>query len=122
MIERIFSDIGVMAVQAMSRDLGDRPVQDRHPKGKTQAPKGEASGRVMDSNVGSAVLPAEIENFLEMPRIVREYRLDEELGKVLIKLYDKNTGEIFREVPQEDVVKLGKKLKRLSGMLLDKKI
>ena len=58
-----------------------------------------------------------------MERVVgREYRVDEELGKVLIKLYDRETGETIREVPPEEIVKLGQRMKRLSGMLLDKKI
>jgi flagellar protein FlaG len=122
MVERIFSDIGVLAVQAMSRDAGDRPIQDNRPKGKTQASKGESSGRVADANVGRAELPSEIETLLNLKSVGREYRVDEELGRVLIKLYDRETGETIREVPPEDIVKLGQKMKRLSGILLDKKI
>jgi len=122
MIGKIFSDIGVQAVQAMRKDPGDRPIQDSRPKGKTQASREEPTGRVADLNVGSTELPAELENLLKLPQIGREYRVDEELGKVLIKLYDKETGETIREVPPEEIVKLGQRMKRLSGILFDKKI
>ena len=122
MVEKIFSDIGVQAVQAMRTDAGDRPIQDNRPKTKTQSSKEEPSKREVHPNVGKVELPAELENLLKMERVGREYRVDEELGKVLIKLYDRETGETIREVPPEEIVKLGQRMKRLSGMLLDKKI
>ena len=121
-MESIFLDIGVQAVQATFTDVGDRPIQDDRPKTRTQSSKEEPSKREVHPNVGKVELPAELENLLKLNRVGREYRVDEELGKVLIKLYDRETGETIREVPPEEIVKLGQRMKRLSGMLLDKKI
>jgi flagellar protein FlaG len=122
MVERILTDIGVQAVQLLRKDAGEKPIQEYRASVKDRSEKKESSDRAVHSNAEKVELHADIESLLGSERVGREYRVDDELGTVLIKLYDKETGETIREVPPEEIVKLGQRMKKLSGMLLDKKI
>ncbi len=46
-----------------------------------------------------------------------EFRIDAESGRTLIKVTDRETGEIIREIPSEEMVELGNRLRKLAETL-----
>lgn len=50
-----------------------------------------------------------------------QFSIDEETGKTVIKVVDKQTGETIRQIPAEEIIALAKSLDKLQGMLLRQK-
>jgi len=48
--------------------------------------------------------------------------VDNELHRVIIRLVDKKSGEIIRQIPPEELIELAKKMKDSEGVFLDKEV
>ncbi len=46
-----------------------------------------------------------------------EFRVDKESGKTIIKVKDRETGEIIREIPSEEMIEIGQRLRELAETL-----
>jgi len=51
-----------------------------------------------------------------------QFSVDEETGDTVIKIVDKETKDIIREIPPEQVLKLREKLDEMVGMLFDQRV
>ena len=51
-----------------------------------------------------------------------QFSVDQDSGRTIIKVTDKATNEVIRQIPSEEVLKLNKELDRLQGLLLNHKI
>lgn len=47
---------------------------------------------------------------------------DEELNRFIVKIADKESGEIIREIPSEAVLKFARNLREIKGFFIDKKM
>lgn len=47
--------------------------------------------------------------------------IDQDSSKVIIKVIDRNTNEVIRQIPSEDMMTLLKRMKDLQGLLFDAK-
>lgn len=56
-----------------------------------------------------------------MNRAIR-LEVDNELHRVIIKLIDKKSGEIIRQIPPEELIELAKKMRSGEGIFLDKEV
>jgi flagellar protein FlaG len=61
----------------------------------------------------------EINRELDLHRIAREFRVDEASGKTVVRLYDKDTGDLIREVPPEQLAQLSRQARELIGILME---
>ncbi|WP_064605458.1 flagellar protein FlaG [Photobacterium sp. J15] len=50
------------------------------------------------------------------------FRIDEESGKSIVTIYDKRTGDVVRQIPDEDMLALSRQLAAHSGGLLQTKV
>ncbi|MGF1726711.1 flagellar protein FlaG [Photobacterium nomapromontoriensis] len=50
------------------------------------------------------------------------FRIDEESGKNIVTIYDKRTGDVVRQIPDEDMLALSRQLTTHSGGLLTTKV
>jgi flagellar protein FlaG len=50
-----------------------------------------------------------------------QFTMDKEVEDIVVKVTDKQSGDLIRQIPSEDVVKLRKQLEELSGILFDEK-
>lgn len=50
-----------------------------------------------------------------------QFSMDKVAEDIVVKVTDKKNGELIRQIPSEDVIKLRKKLEELSGLLFDEK-
>ncbi|MCD6551808.1 flagellar protein FlaG [Thermotoga sp.] len=51
-----------------------------------------------------------------------EFKYDDELNMVIVKIKDSETGELIRQIPPEVMVKLAKSINELLGILLDERV
>lgn len=71
--------------------------------------------------------PAEIRAALEDVRnaiqpVASElsFSLDEDSGRVLLRVIDRNTDEVIRQIPSEELLRISKALDRFQGLFLNK--
>ncbi len=84
--------------------------------------KGHESGRPgKESGLSNEVLQAFKQEFDLINNVELKFNKDEETGQTYVKIVDKETGEVIREIPPEEVRKLAEKLDEMVGILLDKK-
>jgi flagellar protein FlaG len=47
-----------------------------------------------------------------------QFAIDDESGQTIVRVTDRQTGELIRQIPSEEMVELAKSLDRMQGMLL----
>ncbi|HAA04310.1 MAG TPA: hypothetical protein DCE18_13125 [Syntrophobacteraceae bacterium] len=62
-----------------------------------------------------------VQSFLNLLNSSLGFMIQEETGRVLVKVFDRNTKKVIREIPPEDLVKLQEKLQELRGVLFNGK-
>lgn len=50
-----------------------------------------------------------------------EFSVDDDTGRTVIRVYDSNTEELIRQIPNEEVIELAKNLKSNNGLILNAK-
>ncbi len=58
----------------------------------------------------------DIINHLEL-----KFSRDKETGETYVKILDKDSGKVIKEIPPEEIRKLAEKLQKMIGLLFDKK-
>lgn len=86
-----------------------RPVQFAH-----QADAG-ASG---DAPAETATAVQELVDVLKTTSIGLRFEIDDQTHRVITKVVDKETGEIIRQMPNEDVVRLARAIDKLQGLFV----
>lgn len=56
---------------------------------------------------------------LEIRSIGIQFEIDKDTDKVIVKVIDRNSGEVIRQVPNEEVVRIAKVMGEMSGLLVD---
>jgi len=51
-----------------------------------------------------------------------EFKIDKETGMIIVKIKEKDTGEIIRQIPPEVALKLAKNIEELLGMVFDEHV
>ncbi|QCQ22669.1 flagellar protein FlaG [Desulfoglaeba alkanexedens] len=62
-------------------------------------------------------LVEEVQSYLEDLNIRLKFIVHEETGDVVVRVLNKETGELIREIPPEELLKLRQKLEELRGVL-----
>lgn len=63
----------------------------------------------------------QIDSFLRSMNRSLQFRLDDSSGRMIVSITDSETGEVIRQVPGEDALRIAQSLEsRLSGMLDEK--
>lgn len=65
---------------------------------------------------------AEIEKFLSNGRRNLEFSTDEESGKVVVKVIASETGELIRQLPSEEALRIANSLSDVNSLLFDAKV
>lgn len=64
----------------------------------------------------------EIEEFLGGFDRRLEFRVDDESQRVIVRILDRGTGEVIRQVPPEQLLHIIASVNRLLGMLFDRRV
>ncbi|AFO48191.1 MULTISPECIES: flagellar protein FlaG [Pseudomonas] len=71
-------------------------------------------------DVKSAVV--EIEKFLKETRRNLEFFTDEESGKIVVKVIASDSGELIRQIPSEEALRIAHSLSDVKSVLFDAKV
>ncbi|MEK2608760.1 flagellar protein FlaG [Pseudomonas shirazensis] len=101
----------------------DKPVTDT-PVTRTADIK-----RIGDAKEPEAVIDAEqvrnavseIEKFLSTSRRNLEFTTDEDSGKIVVKVIASETGELIRQLPSEEALRIANSLSDVNSLLFDAK-
>jgi len=74
---------------------------------------------VDDAQLKAAIKAAN--SALESAQSGIEYSVDSASGKTIVRIMDKQTNEIIRQLPSEEMLEIAKAIDRFEGMLLHQK-
>lgn len=63
----------------------------------------------------------DVEDYLSEMSIKLSFKIHKETGDVVVQVLNEKSGEVIRQLPPEDVLKLREKLEDLKGVLFDGK-
>jgi flagellar protein FlaG len=91
----------------------------RSPKNESDVESGTPS-RTLTREQTQAVVD-NVENFLKELNTNLSFEIHEKTGRVMVKVVERNTKEVIREIPPEDMLRLQEKLQEFRGVLFDVK-
>ncbi len=62
---------------------------------------------------------SEINNHLQISNTELNFSVDKETEKMVLKVVNSQTGELIRQIPAEDVLRLAARISKLLGVLVD---
>ncbi|MEX5341765.1 flagellar protein FlaG [Pseudomonas sp. I2] len=65
---------------------------------------------------------SEIEKFLKETRRNLEFSTDEDSGKIVVKVIASDTGELIRQIPSEEALRIAHSLSDVKSVLFDAKV
>lgn len=79
----------------------------------------QAKGRLSEAEMQKVL--NDVQDRLDMMGTNLQFSMDKTANELVVKVTNKKNGEVIRQIPSEDVIKLRKKLEELTGLLFDKK-
>ncbi|MBV6823718.1 flagellar protein FlaG [Pseudomonas sp. PD9R] len=98
--------------------VSDKPVE--APKAASVTAVAEKSRDSDDTRLKQAV--QQIEKFVQSIKRNLEFSIDEQSGKVIVKVIASETGEVVRQIPSAEALKLAESLSNASHVLFDAKV
>lgn len=110
------AEVESKAQRAQARKDAPEPVADAAPEPPRQAPAAlPVEFHKMES------VTRQIDSFLRSMNRSLQFRVDESTGRMIVSICDSETGEIIRQVPGDEALRIAQNLEnRLSGMLDEK--
>jgi len=92
----------------------------------TQAKENKASASQKDKQQMSTEEVKEVvESFQEMSETIQtklSFSVDEENNEIVVKIFDKESEELIRQFPSDEMLSLQDKMSDLAGFLFDQKV
>jgi len=84
------------------------------------APASAESSAVVEEATPTQVAEAvrEINTSLQSRSVGLQFELDEDTDKMIVKVVDRTSGEVIRQIPSEEVVRIAKVLGKAPGLLV----
>ncbi len=95
------------------------PAAERHPHapgGKTLPPATGDRRLAREENVEQAV--GDVERYVQSLQRRLHFSVDAESGRTIIRVLDRETNQVIRQIPGEEMLALSKRLRESAGMLL----
>lgn len=111
-------------VTRAAEQVADKPVADKpvvRPTEFSENAQRRDPVKVQDADkVKDAV--AEIEKFLKEAQRNLQFSTDEESGKIVVKVIASETGELIRQLPSEEALRIAHNLSDVNSILFDAKV
>ncbi len=78
--------------------------------------KEKASQETMRKNLQSAV--EQTQKFVSTANKDIQFKVDDRFDRMIVKVVDRETGEVVREIPSEEMLKMAQALEKLQGLLV----
>ncbi|MFJ4111702.1 flagellar protein FlaG [Pseudomonas sp. NPDC089758] len=103
-----------------AEQVAEKPVVRSTEQVKTDDDKKAPLAVENTDKVKSAV--AEIEKFLKASQRNLEFSTDEESGKIVVKVIATDSGELIRQLPSEEALRIAHSLSDVNSVLFDAKV
>jgi len=107
----------IQPVAAERLQVGTQPVVEAKPKAEEPSPEKKEAEKP-DHKLLQEVLEVVQEHF-NIQSIGLKFAVHEQTGRIKVTVLDKETGEIIREVPPQQVLDLMAKIDEMMGILFD---
>ncbi|MCO8311499.1 flagellar protein FlaG [Pseudomonas mandelii] len=103
--------------------VADKPVEKPRADALVVAPvKDEQKNDAVSEQDKLKMAVQEIEKFVQSVKRNLEFSIDEPSGKVVVKVIASDSGEVVRQIPNEEVLKLANSLNDASSLLFSAKV
>ena len=89
-------------------------------KAKAAAPAPRVDPQEMQRQLQQAVV--ELNRQMEHSGVSLDFSIDKSIGRSIVKVVNKDTGELVRQIPSEAVVRVADSIESLKGILYNKSI
>lgn len=103
-----------------AEQVAENPVVRSAEQAKPEDDSKDASSVQQADKVKSAV--SEIEKFLKASQRNLEFSTDEESGKIVVKVIATDSGELIRQLPSEEALRIAHSLSDVKSVLFDAKV
>ncbi len=89
-----------------------------------QAQKKSFAEKIDDGNVDKNAVKLQTEELNQVVDLFNHelrFEIDDRLGKVIVKIIDKETGETIRQIPPEDMLNIMARIDEVLGMMFDER-
>lgn len=81
----------------------------------------DAKGKPLDEKEVEGLVQ-DVQDYISEMNVDLSFKVHKETGEIVVQVVDSKTGEVIRQLPPEDVLKLRDKLKELRGLIFEKKV
>lgn len=107
-------NVGVSAPASRTQDIADtRPAQADARQAELLQNKGTSEPN--REQVLAAV--TDMQDFVQATHHNIQFQLDENSGRMLVKVTERDTGEVIRQIPSEEAVRLAESLSKIRSLL-----
>lgn len=112
-------NVGVSAPASRTQDIADtRPAQADARQAELLQKKGTSEPN--REQVLAAV--TDMQDFVQATHHNIQFQLDENSGRMLVKVTERDTGEVIRQIPSEEAVRLAESLSEIRSLLFSAEV
>lgn len=115
--EQAVSEVGKVSVQTTDNTGGETAQA-----GSVTTENEQTTDEQLDKKLKDAINMANNKVKQSNPRTRCEFTYHEEMNRVSIKLVDKETDKVVKEIPPEKTIKMIEKLWEVAGLIVDEKL
>lgn len=112
-----------MPIQTIGNSAGASPVQPASGVAQPGTVKPDNGSAAAPKQPTSKELQAALDNLKKAADASSsdlQFSVDKASGKTIVRVVDKGTGDLIRQIPSEDVLEIAKSIDKLQGMLIKK--
>jgi flagellar protein FlaG len=114
-----YKDLPAAAIQAAQhapQHSAEKKVEKQEPEPEPQESSREAKAKDLDQAL------SRVREVFQKADSRLEFTVDPDLDRVVVKVMDGDSGTIIRQIPQQEVIDLAKRLETPTGLLLHHKV
>lgn len=107
------------------RPAGLKPIPPDRPQAAapSTAPESLQPGAHQEADAHELLLKVgQIQEKLVNTNYTLKIKVDPETGKNLVKVIDRETGEVLREIPDEEMLRIEASIQRMIGLFFDRQV
>ncbi|WP_419736689.1 flagellar protein FlaG [Pseudomonas sp. COR18] len=112
----------ILPASSNSSTVADKPAAAPQADTVQAAPDTDATNKDADSSERLKRAVQDIEKFVQSIKRNLEFSIDEHSGKVIVKVIASDTGEVVRQIPTAEAMRLADSLSSASSVLFDGKV
>jgi flagellar protein FlaG len=102
-------------------NLGQRTTRPVEPRSPTSAEVAAERPKAEPTREEFATAAKKVQSFVEQRTSELQFSIDEGSGVQVVRVLDRSTKEVIRQIPSQEVLEIAQALEKLQGILLKQK-